>query len=297
MITTNFDQTCINIDKRVRVNVVSSVMLWPTEWTYLSLKEKGTYRTEKTMGYEGPGAAPVVEEGSDITPTALIEGYKESATHEKFATSMAITYEMRRFAEANERFLKLISNYQSRSLMLSRENIVADLINDGWTIRTTGDGQYVFSASHVYKDGTTYSTLLTAAALDKSSLQVGLQASQDQVGEASIQRALKAKQVNIGTSNIFVLPELLKSSLDPETANNTYNAFLDWGLKKFVSHYFADTRQWVLDTDVDTRTLYINEGVLMWSDIDENQTLGLYCSSLIAGGIDNIYASFGNAGA
>lgn len=297
MITSNFDQTCINIDKRVRVNVASAVTLWPTEWSYLAEKEKGTYRTEKSMGYEGPGATPIVTEGGDPILQLLREGYKESATHDTYMVGMSISYEMQIFAEANSRFLKLISDYQSRGLMLARENKVADLINDGFSVKTTGDGAYVFSASHVYKDGTTYSSLLTAADLDKASLEVGLIATQEQVGEASIQRVLKATQINIGTTNVFVLPGLLKSNLDPETSNNTYNVFQDWGLKKMVSHYYADRDQWVIDTDVSTRTLYVARGVEMWSKMKDNQTLALYCASVLAAGVENPYASFGNAGA
>lgn len=297
MVTTGFDQTNITISKNVKISTAAALQLWPKEFPFLVEVEKGTYRTEKMMGYEGVGQAPEQPEGTDPTSKELVEGYIESATHKTYMQKMAITWEMQVFAEANQRFQALIGQYNSRSVMLVMENQAASLLLNGFAVASSGDGQPYFSASHVYKVGTSYSNLQTSADLDKTTLESALKATHTQVMEYGTAAQLQAEKIGISTDNIFVLPELLKSTLDPESANNTYNAFMDWGLKKFMSHYLqTDTDMWWVDTNLKTRTMYKGTGFEMWSEVSQNKTLNELVGTMIAVGTHHPQGSIGNAG-
>ena len=297
MVTSNFQQTITDLSKNVRISTISALQLWPKEYASLCEKERGTYRTHKDMGYEGVGAVPEVAEGANADSKQLIEGYIESGTHKTFMYEMAFTWEMQTFSEANPRLLNMAGQYQARSGMLTTEYQVANLLTNGFTGTGSGDGQPYFSASHVFKAGNDYSNLLTAADLDKTSLQTAIQATQTQVMEYDIPAALQIKQIVIGTQNIFTLPELLKSSLDPESANNTYNVFREYGIGKMLSHYIGDADAWFVDTNINTRTLFDATGIKMWSKVKDNNTLSEFIGLMLGTMFHHQYASFGNQGA
>ena len=191
-----------------------------------------------------------------------------------------------------------LGQYLSRSQKLAYEYECANVINNGWSTSYTGyDGQPYFSASNTWRSGGTYSNLLANVLLGRDSMENALIQITQATMEFSIPASLRPSWVHIGTSNIFVLPELLKSSLDPETDSNAYNVLQDWMLKKNCNHYFSDTNSYVIDTDVETRVLYEAQPVQFSSYVD-NPTKNLVengMSSIGAGFIRKL-GSFGSQG-
>ena len=115
--------------------------------------------------------------------------------------------------------------------------------------------------------------------------------------ENNIPAALIAKKVIIGYENIFVLPELTKSNLDPESGNNTYNAFQEFGLGKTLTHYTADSDQWTLDSTQPSRTLFEADPIKLGDYFEpKNRTHFETIETMIQSGHHDQLRSFSNAG-
>jgi len=250
------------------------------------------------MGYEGPGAAPVKDEGAAATSTKLVEGNIETIRQKTFVYEMPVTWEQQKFAAKNVRFTNLMGEYLARSGMLRYEYVGAEVQNLGFSITRAGaDGLAYYDASHTWKSGGTYSNLLTAAVLSKTSMESAIKTITSATMENSIPASFKIKQVDIAYDNVITLPELLKSTLDPDTANNTYNVIQDYAIKRVLNHYYSDSDAWFVDTDCDTRYMMEAEKIKLDSYIEDktkNLVERVWCS--VNAGFFKQLGSWGNAG-
>jgi len=256
--STDLTKSVIELDRNLKIKTGSVLQIFDKEYPQIIDKQTTDLRTDKMMRYEGNGAAPEKTEGDSAALTSLRESHVDQGTQTTYAHDMPITWEVRMFAVKNAKIVNQMGEYQGRSGILRYEFTSAAVINNGTsTSFLGGDGKPYFAADHFFKvnPGVTYSNLLSAAALSKTSLQNDLIVIAQAKMENDIPGMLKAMKVHIGTENIFAIAEILKSTLDPETANNTYNAIQDVGLVKNLNHYFTDTNSYVIDTQVKTRTL------------------------------------------
>lgn len=278
---------------------VAAYNLFEKEYPSIIKKEGTDLKIEKMMRYEGPGTTPIKTEGSTADQARLYESNIETFAQDSYVFEMPVTWEQQTFAVTNARFINQIGQYQARSMQLRYEFLAASVLSNGFTAGATagGDGLAYFSAAHTFKQGGTYDNLLTSAVLSKTSLEAALKEIANAKMENSIPAALKVKEVIIGYENILVLPELLKSTLDPDTANNTYNAIQDFSLTKNLNHYVTDTNDWFCDTNVNTRTMFEASAPRFYSYLqDETQNLVEAGWSSIAVGFHDQLGTFGNEG-
>jgi len=252
-----FDKTTLNLSKNIKISALAAVKLHPDEYKNI-IKVAGTdlYK-EQIMRYEGPGAAAIKSELGKAVQTEVKEGYVETILQEDYYFEMPVSRKQRAYAQKSINFVNLLGSYLTRSMKLRYEYVGIAPLNNGYSASYAGgDGKAYFAADHSFKVGGTYSNLLDNAALSKEKLETMYTVVAQAVVENDIPGAFIPRKINIGTSNIINLDEILKSVKDPETANNTYNVVQDWKLIKNLNHYKSDPNSYEVDTDVNTRTLY-----------------------------------------
>jgi hypothetical protein len=176
--------------------------------------------------------------------------------------------------------------FSARSMKLLKEYNCANIINLGFSGGATGyDGKQYFAADHTWRsDSSTYSNLLSSVELGRDPIEVAMQTISAAKMEASIPGMLVVKEIIFSHTNIFKLPELLKSVKDPESAMNTYNTIVDYGIKPFLSHFMSSANDYVLDTALKTRTMLHSEKTTFDSYMDD-KTMNLIERGLEAHGV------------
>lgn len=122
--------------------------------------------------------------------------------------------------------------------------LVWDMLNNGTSTsnHTGADGLALFTGSHTYIDGSTWSNLLSPAAdLSATSLQTAIDNFEQLKDESGRYQVLKAKSIIVNPANAWKSKELLNSAYDPETANNAINSIKERNLQLIVSPYYTDT--------------------------------------------------------
>ena len=299
MFTTDFNRTTLDISKNIKLSAGAQFQMHEKEYPMIIDKESTDLIINKSLGYEGPGAAPKKEESDAAAQTKLVEGYTETVSQETFVYELPVTWEQQKFAVKNARFVNMMGEFLSRSMVLRYEYASANVQNLGFsTTKPAGDGKAYYAANHDWKSGGTFSNLLTAADLSKTSLENAIKDITNAKMENSIPASFKLQQIDIAYANVITLPELLKSTLDPETANNTYNVLVDYNLKKCLNHYYSSSSAWFVDTNVKTRVLLEAQPILLDSYI-EDKTNNLvergWCN--IGTGFMKTLGSWGNASA
>ena len=299
MTTGKFQNTTIDIKRNLMISTIAAFKIWPSEYPALVMEEKTDLLINKKMGYEGGGAASVKPEGDTSTQKRIFEGNVESAVQKTYAVEMPITWEQRKYAAKNADFINQIGQYGARSMKLIKENDVSNMINLGFIGGPSGaDGEQYFSASHTWaSDNSTYDNLLNSVDLGRDAVEDAFIEIAQATMEASIPMTLMPRVIHIAFSNIFKLPELLKTIKDPESANNTHNVIIDFKIKQNLNHYFSDGGAYVIDTDVKSRSLIHSEGTIFDSYMD-NPTKNLIERGMTAYAtmVHHQAGSFGSAG-
>ena len=243
--STLFDANTGLMSKNIKFATAHAFSEYDKECWMICDKVTTDQNFEQDMGYEGFGAAPEITEGADITPVDFGEGYKTITKQKQFAYEVRVTWNQRRFASANSGFSKQIGFFIGRSARLRYEYSGADVFNNGFTDTAPywgGDGKPLFSASHAWKTtGVTYSNVLTAADASKTSIKSAVKTVSNAKMEQNIPASLVLTEILFGYENVLEIPEILKSTLDPESANNRYNAIQDAKLQPVLLHYVTDT--------------------------------------------------------
>lgn len=296
--TALFPDISLTITKNLKVFTSAAFKIWSNQYKLLMPKKPTSLKKEQAMNFEGPGSASVKAEGAVSDQTRLYEGNIETINQKTYSSEMPVTWEQRKFAFRNYQYMNQLGQYMSRSQKLAYEYECANVINNGWSTSYTGyDGYAYYASTNTWRSGGTYSNLLSAVALSKDALEDALIQITQATMEFSIPASLRPSYIHIGTSLVFKLPELLKSTLDPESDHNTYNVFKDWMLKKNCNHYFSDTTCYIIDTDVPTRVLYEAQGTQFTSYVDQpTKNLVENGMSSIAAGFIRKLGSFGSQG-
>jgi len=276
MNTSMFPDFSLEISKNIKIFTAAAFKTWPDEYPAIIQKQSTDLKIEKRIRYEGEGSSVEKPEGESSSQKRIFEGNIESATQKTYSVEMPITWEQRKYVVKNAAFMNQIGQYNARSMKLIKEYDSANVINNGWSGGPTGyDSQQYFSASHTWRsDSSTYDNLLAAVDLGRDAVEDAFVEMAQVKMEANIPLSLMPRKINIAYSNIFTLPELLKTIKDPESANNTHNVIRDYNIKPNLNHYLSDGDAYVVDTDIPTRSLITAQATKFDSYID-NPTVNL----------------------
>lgn len=200
------------------------------------------------------GLAPVKSEGAPVSYDSETQGPVSRATHIAYALGYIVTYE-----ELQDNLYEEVATRRAKGNAFSMRQTIENVATFPWnnafttTYQTTADGAAWVSASHLNTTGGTYSNALTPAAdlseasLEDLTIQI-MQTANDRGNLISIM----PRSLHISVNEWYNANRILKSVLQPNTANNNINvlkatnAFPE-GIK--MNHYFTSAHPWFIRTN------------------------------------------------
>lgn len=241
-------------------------LLWPglnARWgtSYAQHAKEYTELVEvfdSDMAYEeeqeltGFGLAPIKTEGASVAYDTQGQGPTARYTHVAYALGFIITHE----AMMDNKYEK-IGMQRTGSLAFSmaqtKENVVANLYNRGFSSSYTGaDGKALLATDHPTLSGNQSNILTTAADLSEASLEDLV----TQIGAASNSRGLKIairpEKLIVPWGLQFEAARILQSTGQSGSSNNDINALKAMGAFPggvVVNHYFTDADAYFIRTN------------------------------------------------
>jgi len=220
-------------------------MIYETEGSERSFEEE-----QKLSGF---AAAPVKREGSGIAYDNAQEAFTARYDHETIALGFSITEE----AIEDNLYDALAARYTkalARAMAYTKQVKAAALLNNGFTSYQSGDGVYLFSASHPTVGGGTNSNIPSVASdLNETSLEDAVINIAAWTDERGLLIAARPRKLIIPPALQFVATRLLETQLRVGTADNDINALVSNGSIPEgygVIHYLTDPNAWFLTTDI-----------------------------------------------
>jgi hypothetical protein len=208
---------------------------------------------EEDVPFAATGLAKQKPEGQGIEYDSMQEGSARRYNHIVYALGLIITEE----AIEDNLYMNLIDKggrSLKRSLVHTKEQVAANVFNNGYTSSLAWDGKPVFAADHVSIKGGAFSNVLaTPADLSEASLEDAIIAIEDFRDDAGLLINAKVKTLHIPRQLRFVAERILGSNLQNDTANNAINALKSLSSVPggyHVNHRFTDPDNWFLRTDV-----------------------------------------------
>jgi len=200
------------------------------------------------------GLAPIKPEGQAGTYDSEFQGPVSTYQHIAYFLGYIVTFE-----ELRDNLYKPVSTDRSRanafSINVTIETVAAFLYNNAFstTYFTTGDGAALCSASHVNTTGGTYSNILNPAAdLSEAALEDACVQIMGYQNDRGLQISIMPESLHIARQEWFNANRILKSVLQPDTANNNINVLkatnaFPKGIK--LNHYFTNSHPWFIRTN------------------------------------------------
>ena len=223
-------------------------------WKKLAKVKTSKRAYEESAYYGALGLFPVKPEGENIAYDELVQGTTQRWTHRTFGLGLRITEEL----IEDSLYDDLPTEFESFGRELGEsanetlEVLVHDMINSGTGTSSHTDGLDVaiFSTGKARLRGGTWDNLLSPAAdLSATSLQAALDAFENTRDDAGKIQIIKAKEIWVAPANAWKLKELLNSTYDPESANNSINTIKERNLQPVVSPFLTDTDAFTLVAD------------------------------------------------
>ena len=227
---------------------------------------------EEEVKLSGFDAAPVKDEGSAISYDAAQESFTARYNHETIAMGFAITEEAMEdnlYDSLSARYTKALA----RAMAHTKQVKAVVPLNTGFDSYQSGDGVYLFSASHPLVSGGTNANMpSTHADLNETSLEAAVIQIGKWTDERGLMIAARPQTLVIPPDLQFVAARVMQSDLRPGTADNDINAVRSMGVVPggtVVNHYLTDTDAWFLLTDVPNGMKHFNRVALETSmDVD-----------------------------
>ena len=220
---------------------------------------------EEEVKLSGFNAAPVKDEGSAISYDAAQESFTARYNHETIAMGFAITEEAMEdnlYDSLSARYTKALA----RAMAHTKQVKAVVPLNTGFDSYQSGDGVYLFSASHPLVSGGTNANMpSTHADLNETSLEAAVIQIGKWTDERGLMIAARPQTLVIPPDLQFVAARVMQSDLRPGTADNDINAVRSMGVVPggtVVNHYLTDTDAWFLLTDVPNGMKHFNRVAL-----------------------------------
>lgn len=225
---------------------------------------------EEEVKLSGFGPASEKDEGTGIDYDNAQEVWTARYTHVTIAQGFALTeeaFEDNLYDSLAPRYTKALA----RSMAYTKQVRAAELLNTGFTVYQSGDGVFLFSASHPLVNGGVNSNLGTAD-LNETSLEDACITISKWVDERGLLLAAMPMKLIVPTDLQFVACRILDNPNRPETADRDINALYQKGKIPggySINNWLTDTDAWFLKTDVpDGMKMFVRAGLKKSSDVD-----------------------------
>lgn len=256
---------------------------------------------EEETKLSGFGASPLKLEGAAIEYDNGQEVWTARYTHVTIAQGFALTeeaFEDNLYDSLANRYTKALA----RSMAYTKQVRAAELLNTGFNSYQSGDGVYLFSASHPLVNGGVNSNLI-AADLNETALEDACIQISKWVDERGLLIAAKPMKLIIPTDLQFVASRLLDAPSDmrPGTADRDIMALNKMGKIPggySINNWLTDTDAWFLKTDIpDGMKMMVRSSLKKSSDIDfDTGNMKYKARERYSFGVSDPLGIFGSAG-
>ena len=224
---------------------------YPEQYSGIFDVENSSKAFEETLNLSGFGLIAEKAQGSPITYDEPVKGPTHRITHLTYGKGFIITAEM--YEDDQYKVMRALPGALARSVRVTIEQVAANILNRAFNSSYTGaDSKELCATDHTLLGGGTYQNELTTAAdLDMTSLEQALIDIGDMVDDRGLLIQAKAKKLILPPELEWQARRLLKSGMDPETANNSINPAQGSLPEGFVvNNYLTDPDAWFIKTDV-----------------------------------------------
>ena len=209
---------------------------------------------EEEVMLSGFGEAAVKPEGSGVQYDDANETFTARYTHETIALAFSITEEAvedNLYDSVAKRYTKALA----RSMAQTKQIKAANILNNGFSSGTGGDGQYLLDTDHptIAAPSGLANEPSTAADLNETSLEAGLINIGNFKDERGFKIAARGMKLIIPADLQFTAERLMASNQRVGTADNDINAIKSKGMLPqgyVVNNFLTDTDAWFIKTDV-----------------------------------------------
>ena len=179
---------------------------------------------EEEVKLSGFGAAPVKQEGAQVSFDTAQESFTARYNHETVAMGFSVTEEAMEdnlYDALSARYTKALA----RAMAYTKQVKAASLLNTGFDTFQSGDGVTLFNASHpTVAGGTNANRPSVAADLNETSLEDAVINIAAFVDERGLLIAARPRKLIVPPALMFVATRLLQTDLRTGTADNDLNA-------------------------------------------------------------------------
>lgn len=208
---------------------------------------------EQSTEVTGLSTFGVVPEGKGLTYDSPLRVGNKTWIHLQYG----LGFKASKIAMDDDKFAMIsgLGQQLGKSAFETREVTAALTFNNAFSSSFPGiDGVSLINTAHPLANGSTQSNSLPYASdLDVISLQMLMNIMRRTRDHRGKLRRLRPQKLIVPPELQYVASELLKSSMRPDTANNTSNAFKDGDAMPITSFmvwdYLTDPRSWFLETD------------------------------------------------
>ncbi len=226
---------------------------WEEEYSKVFDLETSSKNKEEDHSITELGLAVEKAQGGSISYDTIYDGYTKTYTHTTFGLGFSVSREM--VEDDLYRKIKQMPKSLSRSVKHTVEIAAANHLNRAFSgSYLGGDAKALCATDHpTYGGGGTYRNMpSTSADLDITSFENALIDIGTQfIDDRGLKMAVKPVKAIIHPSNVFMMEKILKSSNEPDTANNAITpakGVLPGGY--VVMHWLTDSDAWFIKTDV-----------------------------------------------
>lgn len=209
---------------------------------------------EEYVEETGFGLAPVKAEGGSISYDTDAQGYVARLNNVVYGLGAKVSKEAisdnQYEAVAKRKAAKL-----ARSMRQTKENVFANILNNGFSAATGGDGKELLATDHPTLSGDQSNELAVAADLSEASLEDLLTQIRQAKDSRGLRIQLKGQKLIVPPELEFEATRILSSTNQSGTANNDINAMKALGLLPggvVVWDYLTDADAWFAKTDAET---------------------------------------------
>lgn len=199
-----------------------------------------------------------VSEGADYGTGRMKQGYDKTLTAVKYGLMANFSEELvedSKYAHISDTLKKM-----AKSARESQEVAFMNLLNNGFSGTTVGDGLDLFHATHTTPTGTyTFRNKLSSNSdLSVSSLKTAVKDFRTQFkGDSGIIYDIKPKYLVVPEDLRLEAIEIVKSTLLAGSADNNINSLAQEGLEIIASPHLTDADAWFLSGSPDDNGLRI----------------------------------------
>src|SRR6185369_11041380 len=248
---------------------------WSPLWKQVFSVKQSNKAYEKEQGVTRLGLAGIKAQGAPALFTDPMQGFSKEYVNVTYSLGAVVTREM-------------------------VEDDQYNYINNGYTASFTGaDGVILFSASHVFAGGGTWSNILaTASDLTQTALEQAFIDISNWVDDMGLRINLQPQKLLVTTSDQFKARKLMETANEPFSADNTKNVIAN-SLNIVVSPYLTDADQWQIITNAKNGMVFYDRRAPQMERDNEfaTQNLQMLTTMRFASGWTDPHGVYGSPGA